>query len=68
MKWKKIKETKQEAEGKNGCFEVQRSCGLWWGRYYSYDGFKAFKCPPRQKLSEAKALCENNVYWEAENA
>ena len=54
-----------KAQGKSGAFIIEQSGKTFWGRYCSNNGIKAFKMRPTQKLSEAKAQCEENYYWEA---
>ncbi len=53
------------AAGKNGTFTIKKSCGKFWPRYVSSSGGKSFNGRPADKISEAKAQCENNHYWEA---
>lgn len=62
MQWKQISSTEWEAEGEDGKFRIERSRGKFWARYASND--TAFKMPPKDKLSQAKEMCENNDYWE----
>lgn len=62
MQWKQPKSSEWVAEGKDGKFVIERSRGKFWARYCSEDC--TFKMPPKSKLSEAKEMCENNVYWE----
>ena len=62
MKWVPNKSIEWVAEGKDGKFVIERSCGMFWARYCC-DSF-SFKMPPKLKLSEAKSMCDNNEYWE----
>ena len=62
MVWKLLSSTICEAEGRDGTFRIERSRGWFWSRYSSAD--MSFKLPPKKKLAEAKAMCENNEYWE----
>lgn len=62
MRWVQKSATQWEAVGKDGTFYIERSRGLFWGRYVSKS--KTFKLKPKKKLSEAKAFCEDNFYWE----
>ena len=64
MQWVQKKSTQWEAVGADGAFYIERSRGLFWGRYSSEKNGKSFKMKPTKKLSEAKALCEENFYWE----
>lgn len=64
MKWEQVSSTKWEAFGEDGAFYIERSRGLFWGRYSSAKNGKSFKMKPTKKLSEAKELCEENFYWE----
>lgn len=63
MKWKKVGNREWEAVGKHGTFTITQCSRTFWARYSS--PVKSFKMPPRWKLSEAKAMCEANGYWEA---
>ena len=62
MTWKQLSGTEWEAKGKYGVFKIERACGKFWARYASSD--TAFKMPPKDKLSEAKDMCERNANWE----
>lgn len=62
MKWVQTSSTKWEAVGTDGTFYIERSRGLFWGRYASKE--KTFKNKPTKTLKEAKAFCEYNYYWE----
>jgi hypothetical protein len=64
MKWQKTANRRWEAVGECGKFIIEQSGRLFWARYCS--NHKTFKMPPRLKLSEAKAICEDNSYWEDE--
>ncbi|MGN0683445.1 MAG: hypothetical protein ACI4JY_07175 [Oscillospiraceae bacterium] len=63
MKWEKVGNREWKAVGKHGTFTIEQSGRIFWARYSS--NVKAFKMPPRSKLSQAKAMCEDNGYWEA---
>lgn len=65
MKWQKIANRTWKAQGNSGAFIIEQSGKTFWGRYCSNNGIKAFKMRPKLKLSEAKAQCEENYYWEA---
>lgn len=62
MTWEKIDNKTWKAQGKDGVFMIERGSGMFWARYASDK--KCFKMPPKKKLSEAKAMCEENQYWE----
>lgn len=64
--WEKIANREWRAEGEKGTWFIQQSGRMFWGRYVSNNGLKAFKMRPTSKLSEAKAACEGNYYWEGE--
>ena len=64
MQWVQTSSTKWEAVGEDGAFYIERSRGLFWGRYSSEKNGKSFKMKPKKKLSEAKEQCEDNFYWE----
>lgn len=64
MTWEKIGNRCWRATGKLGAFTIEQSGKVFWGRYASHKGDRAFKMRPQTKLSEAKAFCENNYYWE----
>lgn len=64
MRWTKTANRKWVAEGIKGMFVVEQCGNTFWARYLPNDGIKPFNMFPRQKLSEAKALCEANFYWE----
>lgn len=64
MKWEKNSTGDWVAQGNNGNFLVWKERGMWRGRYLSKDGTKYFRMPSRTKVSEMKALCEDNYYWE----
>lgn len=64
MIWKKIANRCWQAQGKRGVFTIEQSGKLFWARYCSVKGFKSFKMPPKQKLSEAKEMCQDNANWE----
>lgn len=66
MKFKKIKSTLHQARGDRGIFQITKSCGRWWGRYYGLKNDKNFRMPPMIKLKDAKQICEENEYWEDE--
>ena len=50
------------AIGENGSFLISQTGTTFWAQYISRG--KSFKMPPKQKLSEAKSMCEDNEYWE----
>ncbi len=64
MKWEKTGNRSWRAVGAKGSFFIEQSGRLFWSRFVSANGLKAFKMPPKQKLSEAKAMCEDNQHWE----
>ena len=64
MKWKQVSSTLWIAEGRRGKFRIERNKGKFWARYESAD--KNFSMPPQSKLSEAKEICSDNLYWERE--
>ena len=64
MKWVKQANGFWLAQGKDGNFLVWHERGMWRGRYLSKDGAKFFRFPARQRISEMKAMCEDNAYWE----
>lgn len=64
MRWVKTGNRRWEAVGKKGKFVIEQCMNTFWGRYLPNDGIKPFNMFPREKLSEAKALCEKNFYWE----
>ena len=64
MKWVKQDNGTWIAQGKNGNFLIWKERGMWRGRYLSTDGEKFFKMRPCEKISEMKAMCEENYYWE----
>lgn len=64
MKWKKNAYGDWVAEGKKGRFLVWKERGLWRGNYLAEDESKFFRMPSRAKISEMKAMCEDNAYWE----
>ena len=57
MKWEKIG---------NRSWRTVGAKGSYWSRYTSTSGLKTFRMPPKQKVSDAKAMCEENQYWEDE--
>ncbi len=65
MKWEQVSSSEWQAIGEDGAFYIERSRGLFWGRYSSAKNGKCFKMKPTKKLSEAKAFCEENFYWES---
>lgn len=64
MIWKKLSNKEWRAVGERGTFFIERSCGLYWARYILKSGFTAFRMPPKRRVSEAKAMCEENAHWE----
>lgn len=66
MAWEKVANRRWQAVGKLGTFLIEQCGKMFWGRYTSNNGCKAFKMRPKTKLSEAKAQCESNYYWEGE--
>lgn len=66
MSWEKIESRLWRAVGKNGMFFIEQKGKTFWGRYVSNSGCKNFNMRPKAKLSEAKAQCESNYYWEVE--
>lgn len=62
MKWEKVGNREWQALGKLGIFTITQYGRTFWARYSSPT--KSFRMPPRSKLSEAKAMCEQNGYWE----
>lgn len=65
-KWEKVANREWRADGEKGTWFITQCGTVFWGRYVSNNGFKAFKMRPTRKLSEAKAARENNYYWEGE--
>lgn len=66
MKWEKLSNKEWRAVGAKGSFFIEKSGRLYWSRYTSTSGLKTFRMPPKQKVSDAKAMCEENQYWEEE--
>lgn len=66
MKWEKIGNRSWRTVGAKGSFFIEKSGRLYWSRYTSTSGLKTFRMPPKQKVSDAKAMCEENQYWEEE--
>ncbi len=64
MKWKKLSNREWCAEGARGRFFIEKSCGAFWSRYILNNGITVFRMPPKQRVSEAKTMCEDNAYWE----
>ena len=62
MKWEHTSNRVWRAIGENGTFLIAQTGTTFWAQYISRG--KAFKMPPKNKLSEAKAMCEDNEYWE----
>lgn len=62
MKWERVSATYFRAVGAIGTFTIRRKSRKFWAEYKSYSG--GFKLPPKNRLSEAKAMCEENFYWE----
>jgi len=50
------------AQGKMGKFIIKHLHRCYIGKYESKT--KTFNLPPQKKISEMKALCRENVYWE----
>lgn len=63
MQWKQLSSSVWEAEGEDGKFRIERFRGRFWARYGS-ERYAPFNMPPKDKLSGAKEMCENNDYWE----
>lgn len=68
MKWEKIANREWRAEGERGTWYITQCGKTFWGKYVANNGSKTFKMRPKPKLSEAKAACENNYYWEGEKS
>lgn len=66
MKWEKIGNRSCLSRRPRASFFIEQSGRLFWSRFVSTNGLKAFKMPPKQKLSEAKTMCEDNQHWEDE--
>lgn len=64
MAWEKTANREWTAKGKFGAFIITQTGKSFWGKYVSNNGLKSFKMRPALKLSEAKAQCESNYYWE----
>lgn len=64
MQWEKIANREWIAKGEHGTWYITQCSKTFWGRHVSNSGLKAFKMRPARKLSEAKAACESNYYWE----
>lgn len=62
MKWERIGSREWRAVGEEGTFFISKSGIMFYSQYVSRE--KRFRMPPKQKLSEAKAMCEENAYWE----
>lgn len=62
MAWAQLSSTEWEARGKYGTFRIKRFKGAYRSRYESED--TAFNLPPKDKLSAAKTMCEDNTNWE----
>lgn len=62
MEWVALKSTQWEAKGKDGVFVIERRGGKFWSYYSSADTH--IKLRPKDKLEEAKEMCENSEYWE----
>ena len=50
------------AQGKFGKFIIKHLHRCYIGKYESKN--KTFNLPPQKKISEMKALCKENAYWE----
>lgn len=50
------------AQGNNGRFLIKQLHRKYIGRYEGKE--KNFNLPPKRKISEIKALCAENAYWE----
>lgn len=68
MQWKKVDKREWRAEGKYGTWTITQCGKTFWGRYASHNGAKSFRMRPASKISEAKAACESNYYWEKQQA
>lgn len=64
MKWERLKNGDYQAVGMEGDFLVWREGKMWRGRYWSNDRVIHFLLPKKPTLTEAKAQCESNHYWE----
>lgn len=62
MKWERVSDKLCKAVGEEGTFFIERGRGFYWARYISQR--RVFRLPPKKKVSEAKAMCEGNAYWE----
>ncbi len=62
MKWERLGNRDWRAVGKDGTFYISKSGIMFYSQYVSKE--KRFSMPPKQKLSEAKSMCEENAYWE----
>lgn len=65
MTWQRQSSTICEAVGKDGKFRIERRRGQYWSQYGS-EIYRSFNMPPKETLAEAKAMCEDNEYWEAQ--
>ena len=61
MIWRK-KGTLWVAQGKIGKFIIKHLHRCYIGKYEGKNKF--FNLPPKKKISEMKALCRENAYWE----
>ena len=50
------------AQGNNGRFLIKQLHRRYIGKYEGKS--KSFNLPPKKKISEMKALCAENAYWE----
>lgn len=64
MKWQTVSSTCWKAEGAKGTFTIQRKGTRFWPEYNSQS--RSFKLPPADRLSRAKEMCEDNIYWEGD--
>lgn len=64
MKWEQVAYCDWEAKGSAGDFRVWKDGRVWKSRYRSTDMTRLFFLPIKRNLKEAKAMCEDNFYWE----
>ena len=64
MKWIRLPSGDHQAIGRNGDYLVWREGKLWRSRYWNNERTIHFLLPRKPTLTEAKAQCEDNRYWE----
>lgn len=64
MQWETTPYGTWIAKGEYGSFRINKGKGLFWAKYVNSLETYSFNLPPRERLLDAKNLCESCKMWE----